>query len=218
MIVELVILYQRWPLAEGASERRRTTSGRVAEARGHACGRAGARGHSRVAAQHGNTRAVLGTPKRHHVLADVAADDLTVVRIAVGEDVLDEVVSELVASNYEHVSIRTSKARESRLTVDQGHAGTVGTTFADALQVLVQEVGVTNLQALLNDLRSVLVHTVFGGKTQDMVNGAASVSGRSVFADVLDAPVSKLTVSNNVDASENFVDTGTLRILALDGL
>jgi hypothetical protein len=44
------------------------------------------------------------------VLANVAADDLTVVRVAVGEDVLDEVVSELVASNYEYVSIRTSKA------------------------------------------------------------------------------------------------------------
>ena len=60
-----------------------------------------------VAAQHSNARAVLGTPERHHVLADVAADDLTVVRVAVGEDVLDEVVSELVASNYEYVSIRT---------------------------------------------------------------------------------------------------------------
>lgn len=210
MIVELVILYQRWPLAEGASERRRTTSGRVAEARGHACGRAGARGHSRVAAQHGNTRAVLGTPKRHHVLADVAADDLTVVRIAVGEDVLDEVVSELVASNYEHVSIRTSKARESRLTVDQGHAGTVGTTFADALQVLVQEVGVTNLQALLNHLGGILIGAVLSCEAKDVVNGTAAIGRGTMLADVLNAPVAELAMSNHIDASEDFVDARTL--------
>lgn len=96
-------------LAEGARERSVPTD-RVVEARGHACRWAGACGHSRVAAQHSNARAVLGTPERHHVLANVAADDLTVVRVAVGEDILDEVVSELVASNYEHVNTRTSKA------------------------------------------------------------------------------------------------------------
>jgi hypothetical protein len=47
-----------------------------------------------------------------------------------------------------------------------------------------------------------------------MVNRAAAISGRSVFADVLDAPVSELTVSNHIDASKNFVDAGTLGKLA----
>jgi hypothetical protein len=38
------------------------------------------------------------------VLADVAADNLTMLGAAVGQDVLDEIISELVASNCTRVS------------------------------------------------------------------------------------------------------------------
>ena len=199
----------RGPLAKGARERS-ATGDWVVEARGHACGWAGTGGHSWVAAQHSNARAVLGTPKRHHVLADVAADDLTVVRVAIGEDVLDEVISELVASDYEYVSIRTSTTIEARLTVDQGHAGTVRTTFADALQVLVHEVGVTNLQALLNHLGGILIHAVLSCKAKDVVDGTAAISRGTMLADVLNAPVAELAMSNDIDTSEDFVDARTL--------
>lgn len=53
-----------------------------------------------VAAEHGNTRTVLGTAEGNHVLADVGSDEFTVLRAAVGEDVLDQVIAELIPSNY----------------------------------------------------------------------------------------------------------------------
>ena len=43
-----------------------------------------------------------------------------------------------------------------------------------------------------------------------MVNGTASILGRSMFADMLDAPVSELAVGNNVNACKNFIDAGAL--------
>jgi hypothetical protein len=77
---------------------------RVIVARDHACWRSWTGSNSRVAAEHSDARAVLGTPKRDHVLANVAAHKLAMVCGAVGENVLDEVVAELVTSNYTSVS------------------------------------------------------------------------------------------------------------------
>lgn len=80
-------------------------------------------GESRVAAQHGDTRAVLGATKGYHVLANVSSNDLATLRISVGKDVLNEVVAELVASN-----------------VDKRHARAVRASFADDIKVAVKEV------------------------------------------------------------------------------
>jgi hypothetical protein len=79
----------------------------VVVARNHARRRSRAGSKSRVAAKHCNARAVLGSTKRNHVLADVAADNLTMLGTAVGQDVLDEIVSELVTGNCTKVSYRT---------------------------------------------------------------------------------------------------------------
>jgi hypothetical protein len=79
----------------------------VVVARNHARRRSRAGSKSRVTAKHCNARAVLGSTKRNHVLADVAADNLTVLGTAVGQDVLDEIVSELVTGNCTKVSNRT---------------------------------------------------------------------------------------------------------------
>lgn len=82
--------------------------------------RAGACGEGRVAAQHGNTRAVLGAAQGDHVLADVGSDNLATLGIGVGEDVLNEVVAELVAGN-----------------VYKRHAWTIRTSLADDVKVAV---------------------------------------------------------------------------------
>jgi hypothetical protein len=55
-----------------------------------------------------------------------------------------------------------------------------------------------------------LVHAVLGAEAKDVVNGATSVSGSAMLADVLNAPVAKLTVGDNIDAGQHFVDAGTL--------
>lgn len=71
----------------------------------HARRRSGARGKNGVAAEHRDTRAVLRTAEGYHVLANVAAHKIAEVRVAVGQDVLDQVVSKLITSNYIVVSM-----------------------------------------------------------------------------------------------------------------
>ena len=82
--------------------------------------------------------------------------------------------------------------------------------FADTLQITVKELVAANLQALLNHLGGVLIHAVVGSEAKDVINSAASVSRGSVFADVLNAPVSKLALGNDIDASKDLVDARTL--------
>jgi hypothetical protein len=107
--------------------------------------------------------------------------------------------------------MRSLKKFQAALTVDERHAWTVLAALADALQIAVEELVAANLQTLLDDFGSILVHAVLGGEAQDVIDSAASISWCTVFADVLDAPVAKLAMSDDVDAGENFVDTGTLR-------
>lgn len=58
-----------------------------------------ASGESRVAAKHGYSRTILGSTQGNHMLANVGGNDLAAWRISVGEDVLNEVVSELITSD-----------------------------------------------------------------------------------------------------------------------
>lgn len=90
---------QRGPSAEGA----KTTGGArlgIVVARHHARGWSRTSGESRVTTKHGDTRSVLGAAERDHVLANVAANDLAVLRATVRQDILNKVVSELVAGNW----------------------------------------------------------------------------------------------------------------------
>ena len=82
--------------------------------------------------------------------------------------------------------------------------------FADPFKVAVKELIATNLEAFLNDFRGVLIHTVLGSKAENMANSTATISRSTVLADVLDTPVAKLTVRDDINASKNLVDTGTL--------
>jgi hypothetical protein len=93
----------KWRLAEGAEAARGAGHG-VVIARDHAGRRSRASGESRVAAEHGDTGAVLGAAERDHVFANVAADDVAMLAAAVGEDELYKIVSELVAGDCRCVS------------------------------------------------------------------------------------------------------------------
>ena len=142
-----------------------------------------ARGDSRVAAEHGNARSVLGATKRDHVLANVCGDDLTTLWIAMCEDVLNEIVTELIARD-----------------VDERHAWTVWTSLADAVEVAIKKVAAADLEALLNNLGCELVHAVLRREANDMVDGASAIGDGSMLADVLDTPVAKLAMGDNIDA------------------
>jgi hypothetical protein len=45
-----------------------------------------------------------------------------------------------------------------------------------------------------------------------MIDSATTVRWQPMLADMLNAPVAKLSMSNNIDAGEDLVDAGTLQI------
>lgn len=92
------------------------------------------------------------------MLANVGRDYLTTLRISVGEDVLDEVVAELVASD-----------------VDEGHARTVRMGLAHTVEIAIQKLRTTDLQALLDHLGGKLIHAVFVSKTENVIDGESTI-------------------------------------------
>jgi len=148
----------------------------------------------RVVAEHTNSRAELGSPKRYHVLADMLSNNLTVLRVGVSENVLNEIVAVLITRN-----------------VDQWNTRTIKTALADAVEIAAEKVDTTNLEAFLNNLGSELIHAILGRIADDMVNCSAAISWRTMLTDVLNAPVAKLAVSNNVNTGENLLDARALK-------
>lgn len=149
--------------------------------------------NSRVGAEHANTRAELGPTERDHVLANVAGNKLTMLRVGVSQDVLNEVVAILVTGD-----------------IDQWNAWAIKTAFADTIKIAAEEVGTTNLEALLNNLGGELIHAVLRGISDDMVNGSAAISWGAVLADMLDAPIAELTMSNDINAGKDLFDAWAL--------
>ncbi|KAK1251144.1 hypothetical protein MKX07_005699 [Trichoderma sp. CBMAI-0711] len=78
------------------------------------------------------------------------------------------------------------------------------------MRISTQELGTTNLETLLHNLGGKLVGAILCSVSNDMVDGPAAVRGSTVFADVLDAPVSELAMGHNVDIGENLFNAGTL--------
>lgn len=127
------------------------------------------------------------------MLSNMRGNDLAVLRGGMSQYPLNEIVAILVASN-----------------INQRDSGTVYAAFADSVKVSCQEISSADLQALLNYLGSILVHTVLCCVANDVVNCSASVSWRAMLTDVLDAPVSKLAMSNNIDVGEDLLNARTL--------
>ncbi len=109
------------------------------------------------------------------------------------QDVLDQVISVLVAGD-----------------VDERNAWTVAATLANTVKVATEKLDTSNLETLLDNLGCKLVHAVLRGVPDDVVNGTAAISWSAVLADVLNAPVAELAVSDNIDASKDFLNTWTL--------
>jgi len=65
----------------------------------------------------------------------MSGNNLTMLRVGMSEDVLDEIVAVLVARD-----------------VDQGNTRTVDPSFADPIEVAAEKFRPSNLEALLDDL------------------------------------------------------------------
>ena len=127
------------------------------------------------------------------MLADVLSNDLTVLRVGVSQNVLNEIVAVLVTRN-----------------VDQWDSGTIVTAFANTIEVTTEKINTTNFETLLNNLGSKLIHAVLRGIADNMINCTAAISRSSMLTDVLNAPVAELAVSNDVNTSKNLLDARAL--------
>ena len=148
-----------------------------------------------IGAQHPDTRSKLGAPERDHVLSNMGSNHLTMLRRSVVKNPLNKVISVLVAGN-----------------VNQRNAGAIAASLANSIKISTQELGTTNLETLLHNFGGELVGAILRGIPDDVINGPAAVRGSTVFADVLDAPVPKLTVSHNVDIGKDLFNARTLKI------
>lgn len=129
------------------------------------------------------------------MLANVSSNNLSVLRVGMSEDVLNQIVAVLVARN-----------------IDEGNPRTVDTSLANAVQVAAEELNATNLEALLNDLGSKLIHRVLRSVSNYMVNGTTTVRRGTMLTNVLDAPVTELTMGDNVDVGKDLLNTRTLKV------
>jgi hypothetical protein len=123
----------------------------------------------------------------------VGSYNFTVLWVGMSEDILDEIVAILIASN-----------------VYKRDARTVMTTLTDTIKVSSKEVGAPDFQTFLDNLGCELVHTIFRCISDDMIDRTTAVSRSTVFTDMLDAPVAELTVSDNINASEDLFNAWAL--------
>ena len=80
----------------------------------------------------------------------------------------------------------------------------------DNAQVSLHKLGTTNLEALFDNFGSKLVDAVAVSIGKNVVNDTALVRWRRMLSQVLDAPIAKLTVSDKVDAGNDFLYGGAL--------
>ncbi len=138
-----------------------------------------------------------------HYSPNVIGDLLTLVVVSVHEDPLDQVVAVLITGDY-HALARSSGYLVDALTVDEGDARTLRMSSRHNTQVTVHELGTTDLEALLHNLGSKLVDAVAVSVGENVVDDTALVRRRTMFAQVLDTPVSELAMSNQIDACNDF--------------
>lgn len=99
----------------------------------------------------------------------------------------------------------------SSLTIDQRHARAVRTASANTGKITVKELSTTNFKTFFNNLRSELVHAIISGPHEDMLDGTVLVMWSSVLTDVLDAPIAKLAVGEEINFCKNFLNSRALR-------
>lgn len=123
----------------------------------------------------------------------MSSDNVAVLGIGMSQNVLDEIIAILIAGN-----------------VDQRDAWAVETTLRDSIKVAAEELGTSNLEALLNDLGSELIHGILRSVPNDMINGTTAVCRGTMLANMLDAPVTELAMCHNVDVGKDFLNAWAL--------
>lgn len=82
-----------------------------------------------------------------------------------------------------------------QLTINQRHPRSISTTSTHARKITIQKFRAAYLQTFLYNFRGKLVHTVVNCPKKDMFNGAAPIVRGTMLADMLNAPIAKLSMS-----------------------
>ena len=80
-------------------------------------------------------------------------------------------------------------------------------------QIAIQEVIPTNLETFFDNLGGELINAIAVGIEENVIDDTTLVRWRAVLTQVLNTPVTELTMSNKVDASNNLFNGGTLSIV-----
>jgi hypothetical protein len=123
------------------------------------------------------------------VLADVNRDLLTLVVVGIHQDPLNQVVAVLIPGN-----------------VDEWDARTIWMRSGNDAEVTFKELHATDLEALFDNFGSELIDTVAVGIAKDMVNDSALVWRGAVLAEMLNTPISKLPVGDEINVVDDFFD------------
>lgn len=81
----------------------------------------------------------------------------------------------------------------------------------DHTKVTIHELDPTDLETLLYNFGSKLIDAVAVGVGENVVNDTAFVGWGTMLAQMLDAPVAELTMGDEVDACNDFLNGGTLK-------
>jgi hypothetical protein len=114
-------------------------------------------------------------------------------RIGMCQDILDEIIAVLITGN-----------------INQRDAWSVETPFTDTVEIATEEVNSTNFETLFNNLGGKLIHTILGSIANNVINCPATIGRSAVLAYMLNAPITKLSMSNDINACENFFNTWAL--------
>lgn len=98
------------------------------------------------------------------------------------------------------------------LTVNERDTWTIWVSSGDDAKVPLEKFDTTDLEALLHNLGSKLVNAVAVRVHEDVVNDTTLVRRGTMLAEVLDAPIAELTMSDQIDVGNDFLDGRTLAI------
>lgn len=127
------------------------------------------------------------------MLPDMSCYYLAMLGSRIVEDPLDQIIAILVAGN-----------------INQWNSSAVSATFADTIKVATQKLSASDLETFLDNFGGELIGAVLCRVPNHMVNSSASVGRSTVLAYVLNAPVSKLAMSHDIDVGKDLFNARAL--------
>ena len=94
--------------------------------------------------------------------------------------------------------------------INQGNASAVLSTLTHTIEVTTQEIRAADFETLLHDLGCKLVSAILCCVTNYMIYSTTAIRRSPVLANMLNAPVAKLSVGYDVDIRKNFFDAWAL--------